>query len=48
LAGQYNYLVKVLTNSVQTLETFIDESMAFGQPSTLIKLSSPVVYKAIK
>ncbi|AJI22484.1 Lrp/AsnC family transcriptional regulator [Priestia megaterium] len=48
LAGQYNYLVKVLTNSVQSLETFIDESMAFGQPSTLIKLSSPVVYKAIK
>lgn len=47
LAGSYNYLIKVLTDSVQSLESFIDASMAFGQPSTLIRLSSPVESKAI-
>jgi Lrp/AsnC family transcriptional regulator, leucine-responsive regulatory protein len=39
--------VKLITGSVQTLETFIDESMKYGQPSTLIRLSSPVKNKSI-
>lgn len=47
LAGQYSYLVKVVTENVRTLETFIDESMTFGQPSSLINLSSPVPFKPI-
>lgn len=47
LAGQYSYLVKVVTENVRTLETFIDESMAYGQPSSLINLSSPVPFKPI-
>ncbi|MFS0870322.1 Lrp/AsnC family transcriptional regulator [Paenibacillus xylanilyticus] len=47
LAGSYNYLIKVLTDSVQSLENFIDASMSFGQPTTLIRLSSPVEGKSI-
>jgi Lrp/AsnC family transcriptional regulator, leucine-responsive regulatory protein len=47
LAGSYNYLIKVLTSSVQSLESFIDASMSLGQPSTLIRLSSPVDSKSI-
>ncbi|MNJ51894.1 HTH-type transcriptional regulator LrpC [compost metagenome] len=45
LAGQFSYLVKVITESVNTLEEFIDAAMAYGQPSTLISLSSTVEYK---
>ncbi|MCM3323703.1 MULTISPECIES: Lrp/AsnC family transcriptional regulator [Cytobacillus] len=48
LAGSYNYLIKVLTDSVQSLESFIDASMSFGQPSTLIRLSSPVDSRLIQ
>ncbi|MDN4075022.1 Lrp/AsnC family transcriptional regulator [Fictibacillus terranigra] len=48
LAGQYDYLIKVVTDSVKTLEVFIDRSMEFGKPSSLINLSSPVMNKAIK
>ncbi|MBM6618904.1 Lrp/AsnC family transcriptional regulator [Bacillus suaedaesalsae] len=47
LAGQYSYLVKVVTESVHTLEQFIDQSLAYGESSTLITLSSPVEFKAI-
>ncbi|WP_445002143.1 hypothetical protein [Exiguobacterium alkaliphilum] len=39
-------MVKVVTENVRKLETFIDESMAYGQPSSLINLSSPVPFKA--
>ncbi|WP_445662671.1 Lrp/AsnC ligand binding domain-containing protein [Cytobacillus sp. FSL R5-0569] len=48
LAGSYNYLIKVLTDSVQSLEKFIDASMSFGQTSTLIRLSSPVESRLIQ
>ncbi|MCM3665202.1 Lrp/AsnC family transcriptional regulator [Mesobacillus subterraneus] len=47
LAGQYSYLVKVLADSVENLEDFIDDSMIYGHPSTLINLSSPVEFKHI-
>ncbi|MBS8266588.1 Lrp/AsnC family transcriptional regulator [Mesobacillus boroniphilus] len=47
LAGQYSYLVKVLADSVEILEDFIDASMQYGHPSTLINLSSPVEFKPI-
>ncbi|WP_043930964.1 Lrp/AsnC family transcriptional regulator [Bacillus sp. EB01] len=42
LAGQYSYLVKVVTQDVSTLEAFIDQTMKYGKSSTLIVLSSPV------
>lgn len=47
LAGQFSYLIKVVTQDVHTLEALIDESMAYGNPSSLINLSSPVPFKAI-
>ncbi|MED1900066.1 Lrp/AsnC family transcriptional regulator [Bacillus thuringiensis] len=47
LAGQYSYFVKIVTESMQHLEEFIDASMEFGHPSTLINLSSPVKYRCI-
>ena len=45
LAGQFSYLVKVVTESVKILEEFIDATLPFGEPTTLIKLSSVVEYK---
>ncbi|WP_408006403.1 Lrp/AsnC family transcriptional regulator [Pseudalkalibacillus sp. A8] len=47
LAGQYSYLVKVVTESVSLLEEFIDAALAFGEPSTLVKLSTVVEHKSI-
>lgn len=46
LAGQFSYLVKVVTESVKLLEEFIDASLRFGEPTTLVKLSSVVEYKS--
>ena len=45
LAGQYSYLVKVVTESVNVLEKFIDATLPYGEPTTLIQLSSVVEYK---
>ncbi|RDW19652.1 Lrp/AsnC family transcriptional regulator [Oceanobacillus chungangensis] len=45
LAGQFSYLIKVVTESVKILEEFIDATLPFGEPTTLIKLSSVVEYK---
>jgi DNA-binding Lrp family transcriptional regulator len=47
LAGQYSYLVKVIAESVKVLEEFIDATLPFGEPSTLIKLSSVVDFKPV-
>ncbi|NMH73520.1 Lrp/AsnC family transcriptional regulator [Bacillus sp. RO2] len=47
LAGQYSYLVKVVAESVKVLEEFIDATLPFGEPSTLIKLSSVVEFKPV-
>ncbi|WP_226670365.1 Lrp/AsnC family transcriptional regulator [Metabacillus litoralis] len=47
LTGQYSYLVKIVTNNNENLERFIDETMEFGQPYTMINLSSPVLHKKI-
>ncbi|WP_404349620.1 Lrp/AsnC family transcriptional regulator [Sutcliffiella horikoshii] len=47
LAGQYSYLVKVVGESVKELEEFIDATLPFGEPSTLIKLSSVVEFKPV-
>lgn len=47
LAGQYSYLVKVVVESVKVLEEFIDATLPFGEPSTLIKLSSVVEFKPV-
>ncbi|UAL48017.1 Lrp/AsnC family transcriptional regulator [Sutcliffiella horikoshii] len=47
LAGQYSYLVKVVGESVKELGEFIDATLPFGEPSTLIKLSSVVEFKTL-
>ncbi|MFB9328832.1 Lrp/AsnC family transcriptional regulator [Paenibacillus aurantiacus] len=39
---QYNFLVKVVTESLQTLEFAINELGVFGDSTTLIVLSSPI------
>ncbi|MFC5468105.1 Lrp/AsnC family transcriptional regulator [Cohnella suwonensis] len=46
LAGQYSYLVKLVTDSVRTLEQFIDAAMPYGKSSTHIQLSSPVAHRS--
>lgn len=40
VAGEISYIVKIATNSVETLEQFIDDAMPYGTPSTNIVLSS--------
>ncbi|MFC4098946.1 Lrp/AsnC family transcriptional regulator [Paenibacillus xanthanilyticus] len=39
---QYNFLVKLVTESLQTLECAINELGQFGDSTTLIVLSSPI------
>ncbi|MFP3845677.1 Lrp/AsnC family transcriptional regulator [Priestia filamentosa] len=40
VAGQISYIARVCTESVHTLEEFIDQAMMYGTPSTNIVLSS--------
>ncbi|WP_042345938.1 Lrp/AsnC family transcriptional regulator [Bacillus massiliigorillae] len=40
VAGEISYIVKIATQSVESLEQFIDASMQYGIPSTNIVLSS--------
>jgi Lrp/AsnC family transcriptional regulator, leucine-responsive regulatory protein len=42
LAGQYSYLVKIVTSSMSALENFIDSTMKYGKSTTLIVLSNPI------
>lgn len=47
LTGEYSYLVKVVTETYEQLEEFIDSTMEFGEPYTMMNLSSPVTNKII-
>jgi Lrp/AsnC family leucine-responsive transcriptional regulator len=47
IAGEYGYLTKVVTQSVGTLEQFIDEVSQLGKSTTLLVLSSPVDFKEL-
>ncbi|WP_062047383.1 Lrp/AsnC family transcriptional regulator [Bacillus sp. JCM 19034] len=47
LTGEYSYLVKVITESNDLLEQFIDSTMEYGEPYTMMNLSSPVPSKNI-
>ncbi len=47
LTGEYSYLVKIVTETNELLEEFIDETMDYGVPYTMMNLSSPVVNKII-
>ncbi|WP_411334659.1 Lrp/AsnC family transcriptional regulator [Metabacillus indicus] len=47
LTGEYSYLVKIVTESNELLEGFIDSSMEYAEPLTMMNLSSPVPDKVI-
>ncbi|PHE69507.1 AsnC family transcriptional regulator [Bacillus wiedmannii] len=47
IAGMYSYLTKVVTESVHTLEDYINLCLEYGKPTTLIVLSSPVEHKSL-
>ncbi|WP_246942394.1 Lrp/AsnC family transcriptional regulator [Bacillus pinisoli] len=47
LTGEYSYLVKVVTETNDFLEEFIDATMEYGEPYTMINLSSPIQNKVI-
>ncbi len=47
ISGQYNYLLKVATDSMQSLEAFINASGEHGDSTTLIVMSSPIEQKKI-
>lgn len=42
LAGQYSYLVKLSTYSMETLEGFVDEAIKYGKSSTHLIFSSTI------
>ncbi|WP_214857722.1 Lrp/AsnC family transcriptional regulator [Exiguobacterium sp. s191] len=44
LTGSYNFMVKLQTASVTTLEHFLDDASVYGKPSTWIRLSTPVPF----
>lgn len=47
ISGEYNYLIKVVVESTKELELFENESMKYGNSTTLISLSSPIDYKPL-
>lgn len=47
ISGQYNFLLKVVTESLQTLETFTNACGKFGDSVTLVVMSSPVEHKPL-
>ncbi|KMK75620.1 Lrp/AsnC family transcriptional regulator [Alkalihalobacillus pseudalcaliphilus] len=47
ISGQYNFLVKMVSETLHTLETAINEMGTFGDSTTLIVLSSPIENKKI-
>lgn len=47
ISGEYNYLIKVVVESTKELELFENESMKYGDSTTLISLSSPIENKPL-
>lgn len=47
ISGQNNYLLKVVTDSMPSLEAFINASGEHGDSTTLIVMSSPIEQKKI-
>lgn len=45
ISGEYNYMLKVVTDSIQSLEKFGDRCDKYGTYTTLIVMSSPVDHK---
>ncbi|SFF14417.1 DNA-binding transcriptional regulator, Lrp family [Paenibacillus algorifonticola] len=47
ISGQYNYLLKVTTESMHSLEAFINASSKYGDSSTMIVMSSPIEHNLL-
>ncbi|WP_035346178.1 Lrp/AsnC family transcriptional regulator [Halalkalibacter hemicellulosilyticus] len=47
ISGQYNFLVKIIAKSLETLEQTINELGQHGESTTLVVLSSPMVNRPI-
>lgn len=47
ISGQYNYMLKVVTDSLQSLESFINASGEHGDSTTMIVMSSPIEQRMI-
>lgn len=47
ISRQYNYLLKVVTDSMQALEAFINASGEHGDSTTMIVMSSPIEQRMI-
>ncbi|MFB6365385.1 Lrp/AsnC family transcriptional regulator [Paenibacillus elgii] len=47
ISGQYNYLLKVVTESMQSLEEFTNACGKYGDSVTLIVMSSPIENKPL-
>ena len=47
ISGEHNYLIKVVVESTKELELFENESMNYGNFTTLITLSSPIENKPL-
>ncbi|MDQ8736358.1 Lrp/AsnC ligand binding domain-containing protein [Paenibacillus sp. LHD-38] len=47
ISGQYNFLVKVASESLQSMETVINELGKHGDSTTLIVLSSPIEHNKV-
>ncbi|QYR24331.1 Lrp/AsnC family transcriptional regulator [Paenibacillus sp. sptzw28] len=48
ISGEYNYLLKVLTESIHELEVFENSIDKFGNSTTLVVLSSPINHKLLE
>lgn len=47
ISGQYNFLLKVVTESLQSLESFTNACGKYGDSVTLVVMSSPVEHKPL-
>ncbi|MFD7522543.1 Lrp/AsnC family transcriptional regulator [Paenibacillus chitinolyticus] len=47
ISGEYNFLMKVLSETTESLTGFLDECSAFGFSTTLIVLSTPFEDKSL-
>ncbi|MFF2481652.1 Lrp/AsnC family transcriptional regulator [Paenibacillus sp. NPDC058071] len=45
ISGEYNYMLKVVTDSIQSLETFGNKCDKYGTYTILIVMSSPINHK---
>jgi len=45
ISGEYNYMLKIVTDSIQSLETFANKCNKYGTYTVLIVMSSPIDHK---